>query len=362
MAARVEQHPPRLARLRLRQRPPCASTARARCRQECLSKPLTARRRENRRGRCSDVVRHHRRRVPTSRRSAARLITPVPGGVGPMTIALLVEQTVEADWYTNDLYDFLADLGLTTIRTPLSRFVADPNRAPNEWAWRLLADVCRPPTRWEPRYTGRFSLQRRSCGAWKWLTVRSTSSSTTLSRRCAATTAECCCWTSTASECRSTRTSSSATYMERVRHRTRSGRPNAHSALWALQRRVTRAFQAAGYRADLPPPKTSTRCQSSSTSGATSTPPDVDAWPMVPRFSPRQSQPRGTGCDAPSNRSSFRATRRQGSVAVNRASITLKYLQPSWLLTRSRDGGHADPHTASDGRNDLAHAVPGSES
>lgn len=30
-------------------------------------------------------------------RTDARLITPVPGGVGPMTIAVLLAQTVEVD-------------------------------------------------------------------------------------------------------------------------------------------------------------------------------------------------------------------------------------------------------------------------
>jgi len=35
-----------------------------------------------------------------------------------------------ADWYTSELYDFLADVGVTSVCTDLSRFVADPNRDP----------------------------------------------------------------------------------------------------------------------------------------------------------------------------------------------------------------------------------------
>jgi N-formylglutamate amidohydrolase len=39
-------------------------------------------------------------------------------------------RTLWADWYTDELYDFLPALGIATIRTDLSRFVADANRDP----------------------------------------------------------------------------------------------------------------------------------------------------------------------------------------------------------------------------------------
>ncbi len=35
-----------------------------------------------------------------------------------------------SDWLTGELYAFLPELGITTVATPLSRFVADPNRDP----------------------------------------------------------------------------------------------------------------------------------------------------------------------------------------------------------------------------------------
>jgi len=35
------------------------------------------------------------------------------------------------DWFTRELYDFLPDLGITTITTDISRFVADVNRDPH---------------------------------------------------------------------------------------------------------------------------------------------------------------------------------------------------------------------------------------
>ena len=35
-----------------------------------------------------------------------------------------------SDWLTRELYAFLPDLGITTVRTPFSRFVADVNRDP----------------------------------------------------------------------------------------------------------------------------------------------------------------------------------------------------------------------------------------
>jgi N-formylglutamate deformylase len=39
-------------------------------------------------------------------------------------------ETLWTDWLTEKLYAFLPDLGITTITTPLSRFVADVNRDP----------------------------------------------------------------------------------------------------------------------------------------------------------------------------------------------------------------------------------------
>ncbi len=36
-----------------------------------------------------------------------------------------------SDWLTRDLYDFLPDLGITTVTTSFSRFVADVNRDPD---------------------------------------------------------------------------------------------------------------------------------------------------------------------------------------------------------------------------------------
>jgi len=46
--------------------------------------------------------------------------------------ALLVSpEALWSDWLTGDLYDFLPALGITTLTTPFSRFVADVNRDPD---------------------------------------------------------------------------------------------------------------------------------------------------------------------------------------------------------------------------------------
>jgi N-formylglutamate amidohydrolase len=55
--------------------------------------------------------------------------------------------TLWADWYTNDLYDFLSALGITSVRTQLSRFVADPNRDPDSGHgdfWRTVVPATDP--------------------------------------------------------------------------------------------------------------------------------------------------------------------------------------------------------------------------
>ena len=45
------------------------------------------------------------------RRSVAGLITPVPGGVGPMTIAMLLRNTVKAAKYRREVLAFPGDPG-----------------------------------------------------------------------------------------------------------------------------------------------------------------------------------------------------------------------------------------------------------
>jgi formiminoglutamase len=48
-----------------------------------------------------------------------------------LTEALAVRpEALWSDWLTTELYDFLPELGVTTITTPFSRFVADVNRDP----------------------------------------------------------------------------------------------------------------------------------------------------------------------------------------------------------------------------------------
>ena len=52
-----------------------------------------------------------------------------------------------ADWYTAHLYSFLPDLGITTITTEISRFVADPNRDPSSGHgdfWRTVVPANDP--------------------------------------------------------------------------------------------------------------------------------------------------------------------------------------------------------------------------
>ena len=54
----------------------------------------------------------------------------VPADIG----ALLTEQAQalpDTDWYVDKLYDFLPDLGVSTLRANYSRYVVDLNRAPD---------------------------------------------------------------------------------------------------------------------------------------------------------------------------------------------------------------------------------------
>jgi N-formylglutamate amidohydrolase len=46
---------------------------------------------------------------------------------GTLTVS---PQLLWADWYTDELWRFLPALGVSVVTTPLSRFVADPNRDP----------------------------------------------------------------------------------------------------------------------------------------------------------------------------------------------------------------------------------------
>lgn len=55
--------------------------------------------------------------------------------------------TLWADWYTSDLYSFLPRLGIATITTEISRFVADPNRDPSSGHgdfWRTVVPANDP--------------------------------------------------------------------------------------------------------------------------------------------------------------------------------------------------------------------------
>lgn len=66
---------------------------------------------------------------------ALPIVATIPHGgrsmPAPFDVGLSVEPTtLWADWYTTELYGFLPELGVTTIVTDLSRFVADPNRDP----------------------------------------------------------------------------------------------------------------------------------------------------------------------------------------------------------------------------------------
>lgn len=53
-----------------------------------------------------------------------------------------------SDWRTGELYDFLPELGITTITTAFSRFVADVNRDPNGEQhgsfWSSVVPACMP--------------------------------------------------------------------------------------------------------------------------------------------------------------------------------------------------------------------------
>ena len=43
----------------------------------------------------------------------------------------MIAQPDDTDWFVNDLYDFVTDLGITIIHAKYSRWVIDLNRAPN---------------------------------------------------------------------------------------------------------------------------------------------------------------------------------------------------------------------------------------
>ena len=55
-----------------------------------------------------------------------------------------------ADWYTDQLWSFLSELGISTVATTLSRFVADPNRDPTSGVgnfWSSVVPNCDPTGR-----------------------------------------------------------------------------------------------------------------------------------------------------------------------------------------------------------------------
>ncbi len=63
------------------------------------------------------------------------IVACVPHGGSEIPAELTVELAVAqeflwCDWLTRELYEFLPDLGITTVITPFSRFVADVNRDP----------------------------------------------------------------------------------------------------------------------------------------------------------------------------------------------------------------------------------------
>ena len=56
--------------------------------------------------------------------------TDIPGDIGNRLVSAWIGRK-DADWWIDNLYDFVRDLGATTIRTAISRTVIDVNRDPS---------------------------------------------------------------------------------------------------------------------------------------------------------------------------------------------------------------------------------------
>lgn len=89
--------------------------------------------------------------VPTG--SSVGVVASIPHGgrtvPPPFDEQLIVDpMTLWSDWFTDELYEFLPRLGVTVVRTSLSRFVADPNRDPTSGHGKFWNSVV-PASDWE---------------------------------------------------------------------------------------------------------------------------------------------------------------------------------------------------------------------